>query len=79
MNFTALDWTIVVGYLVASVSVGLIGKRFVGSAEYCRISTNYDKLGNLFVKMGKSEEALAYYEANRAEIDRYIQENEDDD
>lgn len=25
------------------------------------------------------EEALAFYEANRAEIDRYIQENEDDD
>jgi uncharacterized protein (DUF433 family) len=25
------------------------------------------------------EEAMAFYEANRAEIDRYIQENEDDD
>jgi uncharacterized protein (DUF433 family) len=25
------------------------------------------------------EEALTFYEVNRAEIDRYIQENEDDD
>ena len=35
MNFTALDWIIVVGYLIASVSVGLIGKRYVGNvAQY---------------------------------------------
>jgi len=34
MNFTALDWTIVVGYLLASVSVGLIGKRYVGSVSH---------------------------------------------
>ena len=33
MNFTALDWTIVTGYLIASVSVGLIGKRYVGSVS----------------------------------------------
>src|SRR6267378_579061 len=33
MNFTALDWTIVVGYLIASVSVGLIGKRYVGNVS----------------------------------------------
>src|ERR1044072_5353375 len=30
MNFTALDWTIVGAYLAASVSVGLLGKRYVG-------------------------------------------------
>ncbi len=33
MNFTVLDWTIVIGYLIASVSVGLIGKRYVGSVS----------------------------------------------
>ena len=33
MNFTALDWIIVVGYLIASVSVGLIGKRYVGNVS----------------------------------------------
>ena len=34
MNFTTLDWTIVIGYLIASVSVGLIGKRYVGSVSH---------------------------------------------
>jgi SSS family solute:Na+ symporter len=34
MNFTALDWIIVIGYLIASVSVGLIGKRYVGSVSH---------------------------------------------
>ena len=34
MNFTVLDWTIVIGYLIASVSVGLIGKRYVGSVSH---------------------------------------------
>ena len=35
MSFTAVDWAIVVIYLVASVSVGLIGKRYVGNvAQY---------------------------------------------
>ncbi len=31
MTFTALDWAIVVGYLAASVAVGLIGKRYVSN------------------------------------------------
>src|ERR1700720_1314993 len=34
MNFTTLDWLIVIGYLIASVSVGLIGKRYVGSVSH---------------------------------------------
>src|SRR6202045_241581 len=34
MNFTSLDWIIVIGYLIASVSVGLIGKRYVGSVSH---------------------------------------------
>jgi SSS family solute:Na+ symporter len=35
MNFTPLDWAIVIGYLVASVGIGLLGKRFVGDvAQY---------------------------------------------
>ena len=34
MNFTTLDWTIVVGYLLASVGVGLIGKRYVGTVSH---------------------------------------------
>src|SRR6185295_8458871 len=34
MNFTALDWTIVGAYLAASVSVGLIGKRYVGKLSH---------------------------------------------
>jgi len=34
MNFTALDWAIVIAYLAASVSVGLIGKRYVGQLSH---------------------------------------------
>src|SRR5437868_9097341 len=34
MNFTSLDWAIVIGYLVVSVSVGLIGKRYVGNVSH---------------------------------------------
>lgn len=34
MNFTTLDWIIVIGYLLASVSVGLVGKRYVGSVAH---------------------------------------------
>src|SRR5215510_13615789 len=34
MNFTALDWTIVVVYLTASVAVGLLGKRYVGQISH---------------------------------------------
>src|SRR6185503_11021834 len=34
MNFTALDWTIVGAYLAASVTVGLLGKRYVGKLSH---------------------------------------------
>jgi SSS family solute:Na+ symporter len=34
MNFTAVDWAIVIAYLAASVSVGLIGKRYVGQLSH---------------------------------------------
>lgn len=34
MTFTPLDWTIVVVYLLASVALGLIGKRFIGSVSH---------------------------------------------
>src|SRR4029450_4891958 len=34
MNFTGLDWTIVGVYLAASVAVGLMGKRYVGSVSH---------------------------------------------
>ncbi len=34
MTFTALDWGIVVLYLAASLSAGLIGKRFVGNVSH---------------------------------------------
>ncbi|HWQ56427.1 MAG TPA: sodium:solute symporter family protein [Bryobacteraceae bacterium] len=33
MNFTILDWTIIVGYLVFSVSAGLYGKRYVSGLQ----------------------------------------------
>src|SRR4029079_8582167 len=34
MNFTAIYWAIVIVYLAASVSVGLIGKRYVGKLSH---------------------------------------------
>src|SRR5215475_15755911 len=34
MNFTVIDWAIVAIYLAASVSVGLIGKRYVGKLSH---------------------------------------------
>jgi SSS family solute:Na+ symporter len=34
LGFTSLDWTIVAVYLVASVAVGLLGKRFVGNVSH---------------------------------------------
>ena len=34
MNFTPVDWAIVVGYLVATVAVGLVGKRYVGTVSH---------------------------------------------
>jgi SSS family solute:Na+ symporter len=34
MDFTTVDWIIVIGYLIISVAVGLIGKRFVGNVSH---------------------------------------------
>ncbi|MBA3438732.1 MAG: sodium:solute symporter family protein [Pyrinomonadaceae bacterium] len=34
MNFTILDWTIVISYLIFSVGIGLIGKRYVGNVSH---------------------------------------------
>ncbi len=34
MNFAFVDWLIVVVYLVMSVAVGLVGKRFIGSVTH---------------------------------------------
>src|SRR5262245_66363041 len=31
MTFSVLDWTIVIAYLVFSVAIGLIGKKYIGS------------------------------------------------
>jgi SSS family solute:Na+ symporter len=33
MNFTVADWIIVIAYLVGSVAIGLIGKRFLGNVS----------------------------------------------
>src|SRR5215813_7350586 len=34
MNFTTIDWLIVIGYLVVSVGIGLVGKRYVGTVSH---------------------------------------------
>jgi solute:Na+ symporter, SSS family len=34
VNFSPVDWAIVAGYLVATVGVGLVGKRFVGNVSH---------------------------------------------
>lgn len=34
MNFTILDWAIVISYLIFSVGIGLIGKRYVGNVSH---------------------------------------------
>lgn len=34
MNFAAIDWIIVVGYLAVSLAVGIIGKRYIGSVAH---------------------------------------------
>jgi len=34
LSFTSLDWIIVAVYLIASVAVGLLGKRFVGNVSH---------------------------------------------
>ena len=34
MNFTAIDWIIVAGYLGVSMVVGIIGKRYIGNVSH---------------------------------------------
>src|SRR5580704_7204404 len=34
MNFTILDWAIVSGYLVVSLAVGLLGKKYIGNVSH---------------------------------------------
>ena len=34
MNFAPVDWAIVAGYLVATVAVGLAGRRYVGNVSH---------------------------------------------
>ena len=34
MGFSALDWVIVAAYLIASVAIGLLGKRFIGNVSH---------------------------------------------
>jgi solute:Na+ symporter, SSS family len=34
MSFTALDWVIVIGYLAGSVTIGLVGKRFLSDVSH---------------------------------------------
>ena len=34
MTFTSLDWIIVIAYLILSVAIGMIGRRYVGSVAH---------------------------------------------
>lgn len=34
MTFTSLDWIIVIGYLILSVAIGMIGRRYIGSVAH---------------------------------------------
>src|SRR5579872_7034765 len=34
MSFTVADWSIVIGYLAASVGIGLLGKRYLGDVSH---------------------------------------------
>src|SRR5258708_19757594 len=34
MHFAAIDWYIVVGYLILSVVVGLLGKKYIGNVAH---------------------------------------------
>src|ERR1044071_6867093 len=34
MNFATIDWVIVVDYLVFSVAIGLIGKKYIGDVAH---------------------------------------------
>ena len=34
MNFAAIDWVIVAGYLILSMVVGIIGKRYIGNVSH---------------------------------------------
>jgi len=56
------------------VSVRIIVQAYRDTPDIATMLEDYPMLDCAAI-----EEALAYYEAYRAEIDRYIQENEDDD
>ena len=34
MHFAAIDWFIVVVYLIASVAIGLLGKKYIGKVSH---------------------------------------------
>ena len=34
MNFAAIDWIIVIAYLLGSLGIGILGKRFVGDVTH---------------------------------------------
>src|SRR5450432_1359058 len=34
MNFAAIDWVIVIAYLLGSLGIGILGKRFVGDVTH---------------------------------------------
>ena len=34
MNFTVLDWSIVISYLAASVGIGLLGRKYIGNVSH---------------------------------------------
>ena len=34
MTFTSLDWIIVIAYLILSVAIGMIGRKYVGSVAH---------------------------------------------
>src|SRR6266481_5803002 len=34
MNFAAIDWVIVIAYLLGSLGIGIVGKRFVGDLTH---------------------------------------------
>jgi Na+/proline symporter len=34
MHFAALDWFIVVAYLISSVALGLLGKKYIGNVSH---------------------------------------------
>jgi uncharacterized protein (DUF433 family) len=56
------------------ISVRIIVQAYQQEPDIAAMLEDYPMLDREAI-----EEALAFYEANRAEIDRYIEENEDDD